>query len=227
MSKEIQQIELSNDPLVWDKLKAKEIALLVACEEWISGSNKIHPLIGEMPTNIDLRIGHWQLMPIYGKSSDSEFFRRMANGLFNINARLRPMDRLELQTEPDLWHDLWNHTPLLVNEEISHLMRSMALVATMSKDSVFTKQVGNLWWSTFEFGGILENNRVVAYGAGILSSRQESLEFMNVTTKHREFDLSEILETKYPIEGFQDTYWILKDWNQLREAVIKLWSYIN
>lgn len=231
MANEKQQVEQYNDANVWLELikTTQPTAHAFAASAWKMGANKIHPMLAEMPNYVDLRIGNWQLLPIYGKSSDFDFFNRMSKGIFNINARLRPMDRLELQIEPDLWHDLWAHTPLLMDEKLSLLMRSMASAAILSNDPKFIKQVGNLWWATFEFGGIMEENTARPYGAGILSSKKETIHFLtDGRSDYKNFDLTEIMETSdYAIKGYQKTYWIIDDFKQLEAAVIKLWNYLN
>lgn len=236
-NKEIQLQEVSeNDYNVWVELwKNHSLAKTYACQEYVKGANIIYPMLVEMPASHEIKLPNWEILPIQGKSSDAVFFERLSLGHFNVNTRLREKSRLAYQIEPDLWHDTVGHFPMLLHPFMARIARSMALAAVMSKDERFIKQVANLWWATFEFGGINEKSDlhpkgiVRPFGAGILSSKDETFHFMTEgKVSYREFNLAEILETDdYVTDGFQRDYWILESWDDLKSAIIELWSYLR
>jgi phenylalanine-4-hydroxylase len=140
---------------------------------------------------------------------------------------LRAPDQLDYLQEPDLFHDVFGHVPLLMNKTFADYMQAYGeggLKALRVGGVEALAQLARLYWYTVEFGLIREpvvggSGGLRLYGAGILSSKGETLYALDSDTPHRlRFDLKRIMRTDYKIDEFQRCYFVIDGFDELFEA---------
>jgi phenylalanine-4-hydroxylase len=145
------------------------------------------------------------------------FFNHLANRRFPAGAFIRPEEELDYLQEPDVFHDIFGHVPLLANPVFANFM-----VAYGGQRAVQLGQLANLarlYWYTVEFGLIRTTAGLRIFGAGILSSVAESVFALESSSPNRvAFDLERVMRTKYAIDDFQQTYFVIENFEKLLAA---------
>jgi phenylalanine-4-hydroxylase len=163
----------------------------------------------------------WTLIGVEGLLPELDFFEHLANRRFPVTWWIRRPDQIDYIAEPDLFHDLFGHVPLLMNPVFADYM------AAYGRGGVKAHAVGpdalvnltRLYWYTVEFGLIREPEGLRIYGAGIVSSAGESKYCLESAAPNRiGFDLKRIMRTRYRIDSFQKTYFVIDDFAQLFDA---------
>jgi phenylalanine-4-hydroxylase len=163
----------------------------------------------------------WQIIGVEGLLPELDFFEHLANRRFPVTWWIRKPEQLDYLAEPDLFHDLFGHVPLLMNPVFADYM------AAYGRGGVKAHAVGpqalvnltRLYWYTVEFGLIREAEGLRIYGAGILSSKGESLHCLESAAPNRiGFDLERVMRTRYRIDSYQKTYFVIDSYEQLMEA---------
>ncbi len=134
---------------------------------------------------------------------------------------IRRPDQIDYIAEPDLFHDLFGHVPLLMNPVFADYMeaygRGGVKAHAIGPDAL--QNLTRLYWYTVEFGLIDTPEGLRIYGAGIVSSKGESLYSLESAAPNRiGFDLQRIMRTKYRIDTFQKTYFVIDSFEQLMQA---------
>jgi phenylalanine-4-hydroxylase len=134
---------------------------------------------------------------------------------------IRKPEQLDYLAEPDLFHDLFGHVPLLMNPVFADYM------AAYGRGGVKAHGIGpealvnltRLYWYTVEFGLIREPDGLRIYGSGIVSSKGESIHCLDADAPNRiAFDLERIMRTRYRIDTYQKTYFVIDSFDQLMQA---------
>lgn len=163
----------------------------------------------------------WELIGVQGLLPELDFFEHLANRRFPVTWWIRTPEQLDYLAEPDLFHDLFGHVPLLMNPVFADYM------AAYGRGGVKAHGIGpealanltRLYWYTVEFGLIREPDGLRIYGAGILSSKGESLHCLDSAAPNRiGFDLERIMRTRYRIDTFQKSYFVIDSYEQLMDA---------
>lgn len=197
----------------------------------------------DIPNIEDVSIPHWRLLPIIGKAPEHEFWYRLANGVFNVNMRMRSEDQLAYLEERDYFHDMFGHVPILHDREFSNYIKSLGLIAQYCSptNTTILKGLSNIYWHTAEFGLVYEedffnsNEKVLTvYGAGIISSVDEH-RFVSgrfeikptFVTLFKDMSIEDLFNLdSYVTDGFQNFYVVLEDWNDLKKIIKYLWSIL-
>jgi phenylalanine-4-hydroxylase len=147
------------------------------------------------------------------------FFEHLANRRFPVTWWMRRPDQLDYLQEPDCFHDLYGHVPLLINPVFADYMHAYGRAALAANDANALPLLARLYWYTVEFGLIRDEaspNGVKIYGAGIVSSKGETLYSLQSDAPNRiGFDLERVMQTQYRIDTFQKTYFVIDDFSQL------------
>jgi phenylalanine-4-hydroxylase len=147
------------------------------------------------------------------------FFEHLANRRFPVTWWMRRPDQLDYLQEPDCFHDLFGHVPLLINPVFADYMHAYGRAALAANDAGALPLLARLYWYTVEFGLIRDAaspNGVKIYGAGIVSSKGETLYSQQSAAPNRlGFDLERVMRTRYRIDTFQKTYFVIDDFAQL------------
>jgi len=218
----------STDHEVWDTLYRRQKALLpaYACKEFLEGVERFGFGEGGIPRFDDLnevlgKATGWKIVAVEGLLPDEVFFDHLANRRFPVSWWIRKPDQLDYLSEPDLFHDLFGHVPLLLNPVFADYMQAYGK-GGMKAHAIGPEALMNLtrlYWYTVEFGLIRTDEGLRIYGAGIVSSKGESIYSIDSTAPNRiGFNLERVMNTKYRIDTFQQTYFVIDDFEQLFDA---------
>ncbi|MGE7137628.1 phenylalanine 4-monooxygenase [Luteibacter sp. NPDC031894] len=216
------------DHEVWDTLYRRQRELLpaYACREFLEGVERFGLGDGGIPRFADLnqvlgKATGWELVAVEGLLPDEVFFDHLANRRFPVSWWIRKPDQLDYLSEPDLFHDLFGHVPLLLNPVFADYMQAYGK-GGMKAHAIGPEALMNLtrlYWYTVEFGLIRTDEGLRIYGAGIVSSKGESVYSIDSPAPNRiGFDLERVMNTRYRIDTYQQTYFVIDDFEQLFEA---------
>ena len=207
---------------VWRRLYARQAALMPgrACAAFESALARLDfaPAIPRFDVvNAQLRVAtNWTLVPVPGLVPDEVFFGHLAQRQFPVTVWIREPEEFDYIVEPDIFHDFFGHVPLLFDPVIADYLQAYGLGGTKAASLGGLKYLARLYWYTIEFGLIQEAGGLRAYGAGILSSPGEVRFALDDTRPHRlVFDLVRVMQTRYLIDDFQKTYFVIDSFDQL------------
>ena len=163
----------------------------------------------------------WELVGVEGLLPELTFFDHLANRRFPVTWWIRKPEQLDYLAEPDLFHDLFGHVPLLMNPVFADYMqaygRGGVKAHAIGPDALVN--LTRLYWYTVEFGLIRQPDGLRIYGSGIVSSKGESIHCLESPAPNRiDFDLERIMRTQYRIDTFQKTYFVIDSYEQLMDA---------
>ncbi|WP_186310777.1 phenylalanine 4-monooxygenase [Paraburkholderia sp. BCC1886] len=214
------------DHAVWQQLYARQTALLEGrvCDAFLAGVERIGmsarrvPVFAEINAKLTPATG-WTIVAVPGLVPDRVFFEHLANRRFPVTWWMRRPDQLDYLQEPDCFHDLFGHVPLLIDPVFADYMHAYGRAALAASDAGALPLLARLYWYTVEFGLIRDPgspNGVKIYGAGIVSSKGETLYSQQSAAPNRVgFDLERVMRTRYRIDTFQKTYFVIDDFDQL------------
>ena len=222
--------ENRQDQLVWKMLFDRQTALLHrrAAPAFSQGLARLGlrreaiPDIGELSGIVREHSG-WQLAPVGRPFAPAAFFELLAERKFPIVTRIRPMRAFDFSPEPDLFHDLFGHVPMLLDEGLADFLHMLGKAyRAQPVGSAAREQLWALYFFTAEFGLVQHEGQPRLYGAGLLSSAGEIHHCINELTPRPAFDLATVLRT--PVTGmrYQDQYFMLPAWEQLTDCVAEL-----
>lgn len=205
------------DHWVWDTLFARQQTLLHgrAVREFEEALEVLHlsrpgiPNFDELNDKLGARTG-WQVVAVPGLVPDDVFFDHLSNRRFPAGNFIRKADQLDYLEEPDVFHDVFGHVPLLAQPAVAEFMQELGLLGLKAVEIGQLHRVARLYWYTVEFGLALEAGRPKIYGAGILSSFGESHYSLESAKPHRlAFDVRRVLRTRYRTDAFQQSYFVI------------------
>ena len=162
---------------------------------------------------------HWQLVAVPGLVPDLTFFDHLANRRFPVTVWLRNPEEFDYIVEPDIFHDFFGHVPMLFNPVFANYMQAYGRGGIKAHALGAIEMLARLYWYTVEFGLIDSPRGLRTYGAGILSSGGEIGYCTESPNPNRiGFDLLRIMQTRYKIDTYQETYFVIRDFEQLFEA---------
>jgi len=213
---------------VWDTLFKRQRELLPgrACAEFLAGVERFGLGDGGIPKFSDLNavLGEatgWEVVAVEGLLPDAVFFDHLANRRFPVSWWIRKPDQLDYLSEPDLFHDLFGHVPLLLNPVFADYMQAYGR-GGMKAFAIGPEALMNLtrlYWYSVEFGLINTSEGMRIYGAGIVSSKGESIYSLDSAAPNRiGFDLKRVMNTRYRIDTYQQTYFVIDSFEQLFDA---------
>lgn len=170
----------------------------------------------------------WELAPVPGLIPEDAFFALLAQRRFPITVWLREEDEFDYIVEPDVFHDFFGHVPLLFNRVFADYMQAFGAGGVKAQALARTdpalyghalEMMARLYWYTVEFGLIQTEGGLRIYGAGILSSDAEPAHALYAIAPARVgFGLERVMTSRYRIDAFQDTYFVIDSFAQLFEA---------
>ena len=218
----------ATDHGVWQRLYRRQREVLVgrACDEFLQAQDAMGMSPDRIPRFSDMnavlgRATGWQLVGVEGLLPELDFFDHLANRRFPVTWWIRRPEQLDYIEEPDLFHDLFGHVPLLMNPLFADYM------AAYGRGGVKAHGIGEhalqmltrLYWYTVEFGLIAQKDGLRIYGSGIVSSKSESIYCLESDAPNRiGFDLERVMRTRYRIDSYQKTYFVIDSFEQLMEA---------
>ena len=167
----------------------------------------------------------WEAVVVPGILPDREFFQLMAQRKFPATTWLRRPDQLDYLEEPDMFHDVFGHIPLLTQPQYTGFLEGLGHIALRYiYEPDMIELITRLYWYTIEFGLIEEDGESRIFGAGIVSSVGESKYCLQTTEppfKHP-FDLDQILDSPFRKDIFQEQYFTAKGYTELLECLPRL-----
>lgn len=162
----------------------------------------------------------WQLAVVPGIVPDYTFFELMANRRFPATTWLRKMKELDYLEEPDMFHDVFAHVPLLTNQHFVDFLEELSKIGLTYVGNDYAIQLlSRVYWFTVEFGLIQEEAGLRIYGAGILSSAGETKFSLSDEPPKHTFSIEHMLDTPYEKDKFQTEYFIIESYEQLYNSI--------
>ncbi|QPH54591.1 phenylalanine 4-monooxygenase [Pontivivens ytuae] len=167
-------------------------------------SEKLRPLTG------------WSVVPVADLVPDEVFFDHLANRRFPAGAFIRSEAEMEYLEEPDIFHDVFGHVPLLADPTYADFMEAYGKGGQAAMERGQLHNLARLYWYTIEFGLMRHADGLRIFGAGILSSTGEIRFSLEDTSSNRiGFDLERVMRTEYEIDDYQKTYFVINDFKSL------------
>jgi len=210
----------------WDRLFRRSRAVLQdrACDEFLTMMDTLALSQSGIPDMAKLsdrleKITGWRIVPVTDLVPDDVFFDHLANRRFPAGAFIRSEEEMDYLEEPDIFHDIFGHVPLLANPVYADFMQAYGKGGQRAMRLGRLANLARLYWYTVEFGLIRTRNGLRIFGAGIMSSTTESVFALESGSPNRvAFDLERVMRTKYVIDDFQQTYFIIDSFEKLLEA---------
>lgn len=161
----------------------------------------------------------WQVVTVHGLIPNDVFFNHLANRRFVSGRFIRDADKLDYLPEPDIFHDVFGHVPLLTLPAFADYMQAYGQGGEKAMKVDMIENLTRLYWYTVEFGLINTPEGRRIYGAGIVSSQSESRFCLEGRSPNRiHFDLERIMRTDYRYDDFQQTYFVIDSYEELMES---------
>lgn len=204
------------------RLYARQSALLpgLASEAFIAalpslGAEDRIPRFDEVNERLARATG-WEIVGVPGLIPEVPFFTLLANRKFPVTDWIRTPDEFDYIVEPDIFHDLFGHVPLLFNPVFADYVQRYGQGGLKAEQLGACEMLARLYWYTIEFGLIREPAGLRAYGAGILSSSGELAYAVQSPTPQRlPLALERTMRTRYKIDSYQETYFVIDSFQEL------------
>ncbi len=214
---------------VWDTLYDRQAALLPdrACDEFLKGLDALDLHRGGIPDfariNEELmRLTGWTVVAVPGLVPDDVFFEHLANRRFPAGQFIRKPEQLDYLQEPDIFHDVFGHVPMLTDPVFADYMAAYGRGGERAMRLGRLPNLARLYWYTVEFGLMETAKGLRIYGAGIVSSRTESIFALEDPSPNRiGFGLVRLMRTPYRIDDFQQVYFVIPSLDALLEATLQ------
>jgi phenylalanine-4-hydroxylase len=169
-----------------------------------------------------MRLTGWQVVAVPGLVPDDVFFDHMANRRFVAGNFIRRPDQLDYLQEPDVFHDVFGHVPMLADQRFADYLAAYGRGGIRALKLGALKQLSRLYWYTVEFGLVEEDAGLRIYGSGIVSSFGESQFALDSDSPNRiGFDLKRVMRTEYRIDDFQQNYFVIPSFDELLRVTLE------
>lgn len=207
----------------WNRLYRRMIELLPgrATPNYLAGLDRLslgEAGIPDLETLSDRleAISGWRVVAVPSLVPDAVFFDHLANRRFPAGAFLRSEAEFDYIEEPDIFHDVFGHVPLLTNRTYADFMEAYGKGGRRALEMDALPALARLYWYTIEFGLIREGDALRLFGAGIMSSPRETVFALEDDSPNRiAFDLERVMRTAYRIDDFQQSYFVIDDFDSL------------
>jgi len=219
----------AEDHAVWDLLFARQQEALAgrAVSEFGAGLDVLRlsrpgiPEFSELNERLHARTG-WTVVAVPGLVPDDVFFEHLRHRRFPAGNFIRKRSQLDYLEEPDVFHDVFGHVPLLAQPDIADFMQALGEFGLQALEAGALHRLSRLYWYTVEFGLAREGGSLRIYGAGILSSFGESRFSLESPEPNRvPFDVRRVLATDYRSDDFQQTYFVIDRFRDVLDLVGK------
>jgi phenylalanine-4-hydroxylase len=225
-----------NEHKVWSILFDRQYKLLQdrAVDEILDGMkvlgvcNKMIPKFSEINAILK-RETDFSIVPVRGFIDEELFFKFLSERKFPSTCFIRKEHELDYLTEPDIFHDIFGHVPLLVNPIFADFMQEFGKRGLEARELGLSKYAAALYWFTVEFGLINTPKGMRIYGAGIISSKGESIYSIDSAVPIRvRFDFMRAMKTQYETDSFQKTYFVINGFQEMFDSLRNLdWKEIE
>ncbi|MEM7547725.1 MAG: phenylalanine 4-monooxygenase [Pseudomonadota bacterium] len=213
----------------WDQLTERMMSILPgrACRQFMTATETLKLSEGGIPDfkrlsdRLEARTG-WRVVGVPGLVPDEVFFDHLANRRFPAGCFIRDADEMDYIEEPDVFHDVFGHVPLLADPVYADFMEAYGKGGLRALSRNGLANLARLYWYTIEFGLIREDGGLRLFGAGIMSSPTETVFALEDPSPNRiEFDLERVMRTNYRIDDFQQTYFVIDSFDDLLNTAMQ------
>lgn len=205
----------------WSELikRQKDIVIGRATKEYLKGLEILDFPIDRIPQLPEInkklaKLTGWGVEPVPALIQPQEFFTLLANKKFPAATFIRIPEEMDYLQEPDIFHEVYGHTPLLTNQAYADFMEKFGKLALQAEPKD-RRKLFRLFWFTIEFGLVETDQGLRAYGGGILSSIGETQYCLTEKSEKAPFDILTVLRTPYRIDIMQPMYFVLNSFNDL------------
>ncbi len=210
---------------VWKTLFERQTQLLpgLACDAFVQGMKNLPLSANEIPDFVALSqvlMQHtgWQVVAVPGLVPDAVFFDHLAHRRFPAGNFIRKAHQLDYLEEPDVFHDVFGHVPMLMNPVMADFIEAYGHAGLRAQRLGKLTELARVYWYTMEFGLVRQAEGLRIYGAGIASSFAESRFAIQSDSPNRiGFELERVMRTHYRIDDFQESYFVLDELQDLLE----------
>jgi phenylalanine-4-hydroxylase len=207
----------------WKTLYTRQTQLLLgrACDEFVQGMHDLPIGADTIPdfrrlNDVLMQRTGWQVVAVPGLVPDEVFFEHLANRRFPSGHFIRKPHELDYLEEPDIFHDVFGHIPMLMNPAIADYIQAYGQGGLRAQKLGVLDKLARVYWYTVEFGLVKQKDGLRIYGAGITSSASESVFALDDASPNRvRFDLPRVMRTHYRIDDFQETYFVINHLDEL------------
>jgi phenylalanine-4-hydroxylase len=214
----------ADEHAVWRTLFERQARVLPgrACPEFLDGLKKLNLVSDRIPDferlsdNLERATG-WRVVAVPSLVPDETFFDHLANRRFPAGQFIRAVSQLDYLEEPDVFHDVFGHVPMLAHPVFADYLQAYGKGGQRAlKEFGALKNLARLYWYTVEFGLVEKPEGLRIYGSGIVSSRTESIYAVESPSPNRiGFDLERVMRTEYRIDDFQESYFVIRSFDEL------------
>lgn len=210
---------------LWRTLYARQTKLIAdyAAPQFLAGAKAMDcaegiPSMEALSARLRRATG-WEIVAVPGLVPNDVFFAHLAARQFPATVWLRAPEEIDYLVEPDIFHDLFGHVPMLFDPVFANYLQLYGKGGPKAIEHDAVDSLARLYWYMVEFGLILQDGALKAYGAGMLSSFEETRYSVESPIPHRtRFSLQRVMRQAYVIDRFQATYFVLDSFEQLFEA---------
>jgi len=214
---------------VWDTLFARQSAMLQgrAAPAFLGGLDVLRmdrPGIPDFAVLSErlMALTGWQVVAVPGLVPDDVFYRHLSERRFVAGRFIRTADQLDYLEEPDVFHDVFGHVPLLADPVFADYMQAYGRGGLRAAGAGAIARLARLYWYTVEFGLVRDGDALKIYGAGIVSSRGESVYALDDPSPNRlGFGLERLMRTPYRIDDYQQVYFVIDSFDDLLRQTIE------
>jgi phenylalanine-4-hydroxylase len=209
---------------IWRTLYERQAGVLPgrATDEFLDGLKRLDLVSDRIPDFERLsdalqKLTGWRVVAVPSLVPDEVFFDHLANRRFPAGHFIRKPEQLDYLEEPDVFHDVFGHVPMLAHPVFADYMEAYGKGGQRAlKEFGALKNLARLYWYTVEFGLIEKPEGLRIYGSGIVSSRAESIYAVENPSPNRiHFDLERVMRTEYRIDDFQESYFVIGSFEEL------------
>jgi phenylalanine-4-hydroxylase len=219
----------SDEDAIWNALFERQMEILPgrACGAFMAGLQKLHLGRGGVPDFERLsealgRLTGWSVVPVPMLIPDHVFFCHLANRRFPAGNFIRTRETFDYIQEPDVFHDVFGHVPLLTDPVFADYMQEYGKAGWKAMHYNRLKSLGALYWYTVEFGLIEEGGDLRIYGAGILSGPREAIFALEGQSPNRiMLNVDRVMRTDYVIDDLQPTYFVIESFADLFHQTVE------
>jgi phenylalanine-4-hydroxylase len=219
----------ADEHAMWDHLFDRQAAMLPGrvVPEFMDGLDVLRMTKPGIPDFEELserlyKLTGWQVVAVPGLVPDRLFFEHLANRRFVAGRFIRRPDQIDYLQEPDIFHDVFGHVPLLANPVFADYMQAYGEGGLRADGLGAIDNLARLYWYTVEFGLIRQGGDLKLYGAGIVSSYGESVFALDDPSPNRiGFDLRRLMRTRYKIDDYQQSYFVIDSFEDLLRQTVE------
>lgn len=208
----------------WRILFNRQMSLLSGnvCEEYIHGASLMHFSEKKIPALKDVsrslqKATDWKIARVPGLIHEKDFFELLKRRIFPSTDYIRQRHELDYTPAPDMFHDVFGHTPLLTNPNFAEFYQEFGITSLRAKPEQHIL-LERLHWFTVEFGLIHTQKGRQIYGAGIISSLNEVAHSLSDKVTVHKFEIEKIISQEYEVWHLQPVLFAIDSFEQLENG---------